>query len=328
MTEGISVQSDTQANLNLGWGTAAELLKPFGTVAANFTEAMRVLTGAHVASMPLSPGGANHILRLLKNDTLKATYYFLTKQFKPSLLKSKRQILPQDFLNAFTPIDHAAVLTLCYLFKNLGKMVDKEEWDYVQTPLYEAVTVGGHIGLSVSQVGFGLGLLTRSVRYLAFAPLIRENRKAFKEYRQHLKSKDIPFDGAFEQKAWQCTTTQLSGLMLEQMGFPRTAALQFVAAAELSSSAERSKTTEPDVRFGVPFRLAECLMDAYMEGNEIPTAAPSSVGQEIALPAEVRGNLLAALNNTHDENNRIEWLNKTSSDLTPTDTPELFAGAS
>jgi hypothetical protein len=327
MTEEIAARTDTQLGLNLGWGTAAELLKPFGTVAANFTEATRVLASAHTASTPLSPGGANHILRLLKNDTIKATYYFLVKQFKPSFLTSKRQIRPQDFLNAFAPIDHAAVITLCYLFKNFGRMVDEEEWDYVQSPLYEAATVGGQIGLCVSQVGFGLGLLTRSLRYLAFAPLIRENRKAFKEYRQYLKTKDIPFDATFEQKAWQCTTSQISGLLLEQMGFPRTAALQFVAAAERSQSAERRKATEPDARFGVPFRLAECLMDAYMEGNEIPTAAPSWVGQEIALPAEVRGKLLAALNNAHDDNKRIEWLNKSSSDLTPRETPKLFTEA-
>jgi len=174
--------------------------------------------------------------------------------------------------------------------------------------------------------------MARSLRYIAFAPLIRENRKAFKEYRQHLKSKDIAFDGDFEQKMWQCTTSQLSGLMLEQMGFSRSVALQFVSAAEVSKSnsagQNNNQAAEPDVRFGIPLRLAECIMDAYMDGEEIPTAAPGWVGQEITLPAEVRGTLLAALKNAPDDCNRIEWLNKTSADLTQSETPELFTAAS
>jgi hypothetical protein len=321
MTEATSAPVALEADVPLGWRAAAELLKPFGAAAANFAEAMRLLTAAHSAGEPLSPGGRNHILRLLKNDTIKATYYFFAKQFRPELLSSKPQLIPQDFLNAFAPIDHAAILTLCYLFKNLSKKTDREEWEYVQTPLYEALAIGGQIGKSIPQVGLGLGLLTRGLRYLAFAPLMRENRKAFKDYRQHLKSKDIPFDSSFEQQVWQCTTTQVTGLMLEQMGYPRTTALQFIAAVE------RGKTPAPDAIFGVPFRLAECLMEAYMEGHEIPTTTPAWVGQEVALPAEVRGNLLISLKHASEESNRIDWLSKGAMDLSPINTPELFGSA-
>jgi hypothetical protein len=318
MTDTVSTLLGAESGLPSGWHAASELLKPFGTPAANFAEAMRVLNASHESSAPLSPGGRNHIVRLLKNDTIKATYYFFSKQFRPELLTAKRQISPQDFLDGYTPIDHASVLTLCYLFKNLCKKIDKEEWEYVQTPLYEALAIGGQIGKSISQVGIGLGLLTRGLRYLAFAPLMRENRKAFKDYRQHLKSRDLPFDSNFEQQVWQCTTVQITGLMLEQMGYPRAAALQFVSAVE------RSKVPAPDSSFGVPFRLAECLMDAYMEGHEIPTSTPAWVGQEIALPAEIRGNLIASFKYASEENNRIEWLNKTGSNISPTETPELF----
>jgi hypothetical protein len=318
MTEATTTQSGTDQFLTLGWGPAAELLKPFGSVAANFSEAIRLLLSSRTSDTPLSHGSRNHLIRLLKNDTLKATYYFFSRQFNPGLLTSKKHLTPTDFLDAYKPIDHAAILTLCYMFKNLSKKIEKDEWDYVQTPLYEALAIGGKIGLTVKEVGLGIGLLTRGLRYLAFAPLMRENRKAFKEYRQHLKAKDRVFDLAFEQKIWQCTTVQITGLMLEQMGYPRSAALQFVAAAE------RSESSTPDQGFGVPFRLAECLMDAYMEGQEIPTTTPSWVGQTIELPAEVRGNLLMSLKGVTSESNRVEWLNKGSADVNPTTTPELF----
>jgi len=174
----------------------------------------------------------------------------------------------------------------------------------------------------VSQVGLGLGLITRGLRYLAFAPLIRENRKVFKEYRQHLKTIDAPFDSDFEKKAWQCTTVQIAGLILEQMGYPGAMALQYVAAAE------RNRSVTPDPLYGTPFRLAECLSDAYMEGHEIPTTTPPWVGQEIAIPAEVRGNLLAALKRTIEDNNRVEWLDKMGIDLSPETSPEMFVSPS
>jgi hypothetical protein len=162
-------------------------------------------------------------------------------------------------------------------------------------------------------------MLARGVRYLAFATFMRENRKGFKEYRRHLKAQDIPFDVAFEESLWQCSSTQIAGLLLERMGYPRAVGLQLVAAGE------RSSITEADSKFGVPFRMAECLIDAYMEGHEIPTATPSWVGKEIDLPAEVRGTLLAALNQVLEQKDRIEWLSKGSADINETSTPELFA---
>lgn len=319
MTENTDTLSYIDDQARLGWKAASELVKPFGPVAGNFAEAIRLLVAAHCSEdSKASLAGQNHVIRLIKNETIKATYYFFSKQFKPDLLSGKRPVKEKDFLEAFAPIDHAAILTFCYLFKTLGKKIEGDEWDYVQTPLYEALAIGGRVGQSIKDIGLGLGLLTRGVRYLAFATFMRENRKGFKEYRRHLKTQDIPFDNAFEENLWQCSSTQIAGLLLERMGYPRTVGLQLVAAGE------RSSVTEVDAKFGVPFRMAECLIDAYMEGHEIPTSTPSWVGKEIDLPAEVRGTLLAALNQVLEQKDRIDWLSKSSADINEASTPELF----
>jgi hypothetical protein len=321
MTENTDTFSHLDDDAKLGWKAAGELIRPFGPVAANFSEAIRLLVAAHYSDDPqASLAGQNHVVRLIKNETIKATYYFFSKQFKPDLLSGKRPVTEKDFFQAFSPIDHAAILTFCYLFKTLGKKIEGDEWDYVQTPLYEALAIGGRVGQSIKDIGLGLGLLARGVRYLAFATFMRENRKAFKEYRQHLKAKDIPFDTAFEENLWQCSSIQIAGLLLERMGYPRAVGLQLVAACE------RSSATSADMKFGVPFRMAECLIDAYMEGHEIPTTTPAWVGKEIDLPAEVRGTLLAALNQVLDQTDRIEWLSKSSADISESNTPELFVG--
>jgi hypothetical protein len=308
-----------EAGLDLGWDEASEILAPFGQIAANFSEAVRMLSTSHIKGGELDLGGRNHIARLLKNDTLKATYYYFAKQFKPQLFQTPSgKLSNSELLNGFSPIDHAAVLSLCYLFKNLSRRIDNDEWEYVKTPLYEALFIGGNIGLAINEVGLGIGLLTRGIRYLAFAPLLKDDRKAFKEYRQHLKSRDIAFDSDFEFKTWRCTTVQIASLLLERIGFPRSTALQFGYAAN------KSAPPEPDSTFGLPFRIAECLTEGFMEGNEIPEVAPDWVGEAIKFSPQVRGNLLIALRESHEEEKKIEWLNKGSSDLSPEATPELF----
>ena len=314
-----AMNTDFEEEARLGWKAATELMKPFGSVAANFGEATRILVAAHTSGTEtLSFPAANHILRLIKNDTIKATYYYFTKQFRPYLFEEKDYISEKDLLNAYTPIDHAAIITFCYLFKTLSRKIEREEWDYVQVPLYEALAIGGFIGESVKEIGLGVGLLARGMRYLSFATLMRENRKAFKEYRQHLRQHDMAFDQEFEQKTWQTTSTQIAGLLLERMGYPRIVGLQLVAAAE------RNTTVTADPLFGIPFRMAECLLDAYMEGHEIPTSTPAWVGKEIDLSADVRGTLLASLNRVFADKNRIEWLNKSGDNISPSTTPELF----
>lgn len=330
LSPGDSIMNDSNDSLSqldegakLGWKAASDLIKPFGQVAANFSEAIRMLVSCHMNSTGATAiGGQNHVVRLIKNDTVKATYYYFAKQFSPDLFQSKPHLSEKDFWNAYQPIDHAAILTFCYLFKTLSRKTEKDEWEYVQVPLYEALAIGGCVGQSIKEIGLGIGLLARGMRYLSFAAFMRENRKGFKEYRQHLKANDVPFDTAYEEEIWQCSSTQIAGLFLERMGYPRIVGLQFVAAAE------RSTSVEAEALFGVPFRLAGCLVDAYMEGHEIPTSTPGWVGKQIDLPAEVRGNLIAALNKVIEDKNRVEWLNKGSSNIDAASTPELFIAES
>ena len=323
MTEQDDLIASLEDQAKLGWKAASELLQPFGPVAANFSEAIRLLIYHYEQGVEIiPPPGQNHIIRLMKNNTIKATYYFMTKQYKPGILAGQSPLTIEHLFESYSAIDHAAIIAYCYLFRNLSKKIEKDEWEYVQTPLYEALAVGACAGLSVPEIGFGFGLLGRGLRYLAFAAFLRENRRGFKEYRQHLKSKDLPFDIEFEEKMWQCNNVQVSAIILERMGFNRKIAEQYVGAAERSSS------IQPDALYGVRFRLAEAVIESYMEKSEIPQSAPAWVGAQVAIPTELRAKLMSDLRTVISDKNRIEWLNKGNSSISPETTPEFFAGMS
>jgi hypothetical protein len=99
---------DSEARL--GWQAAEELLRPFGAVAANFSEAIRLLVHHYeVGSNRLPLSAENHIVRLLRNNTIKATYYFLTKEHRPYVLTPGKLIEAKEFFEAYTPIEHAVV---------------------------------------------------------------------------------------------------------------------------------------------------------------------------------------------------------------------------
>ncbi len=322
-TQELAEGTPTPSSLDsgLGWNTAHELLAPFGAVASNFSEAVRTLMTYHEkGDSRISATGSNQVERLLRTDAIKITYYHFSKQFKPSLFAERKHLAAKDFLKAYTPLEHAAIISFCYLFKTLSRKIEKDEWEFVQTPLYEALCTGGGAGLCIPEIGLGLGLIGRGLRYLAYAPFLHENRKEFKNYRRHLKSIDKPFDSAFEQDVWQCTSIQIAGLLLERIGFSQGIALQYMAAAE------RSASIKPNESYGVPFRLAECLVEAYMEGQDIPTTTPSWVGIKLDLATETRANLLATLNKVFADKDRIEWLSKVPNDISPESTPELFIG--
>lgn len=303
----------------LGWRAAMEMMEPFGRVPGNFTETIRFLLLNYEqggASLPLS--SQNHILRLLNNNTIKAAYYFVTKYYRPEAVEGKGSISTKDLLNAYNSIDHAGILTFAYLFRNLSKKTEAEEWEYVETPLAEALALGACVGASIPEVGLGFGLLCRGLRYLAFAPFLRDNRRGFKEYRRHLKAQDLPFDLAFEEKTWNCNSIQVAAIIMERMGFNRQMTLQFVAAAEHDAK------TPPDELFGIRFRMAEALIDHYSETGEVLDNCPAWVGKKLPFSTEARGRLLTKFNQVLPNLEKYDWISKGSASINPDSTPEFF----
>ncbi len=303
----------------LGWRAAVEIVEPYRRVPANFTEAIRFLVQNYEQGSPALPLSAqNHILRLLNNNTIKAVYYYITKYYRPEVFQGKTSLTIKDLLNAHSAMDHAGILTFAYLFRNLSKKTEPEEWAYVETPLAEALALGACVGSTIPEVGVGFGLLCRGLRYLAFAAFLRDNRRGFKDYRRHLKANDLAFDSAFEQKTWSCTSIQVAAMIMERMGFNRQMVMQFVAAAE------HDVKVQPDELYGIRFRMAEALIEHYSETGEALDNCPAWVGKKIPFSTDARGALLTKLNQVLTKIEQFDWIGKSSASINPDSSPEFF----
>jgi len=306
----------------LGWASAYRMLAPLGPLPANFSETIRALVSHYEhGGVNMSLPAQNQILRMLRNNTIKAMYYFVSQAYKPEVLQATTPLTPKAFLDNYGPMDHAAILSFCYLFRSLSKKANRDEWEYVQSPLYEALVIGACMGINIPEVGLGFGMFCRGLRYLSFAVFVIHNEDAFRKYRRHLKSQDLSFDLDYELDTWGCTNVQVAAMLLEYMGFNRTVAMQYVA------SAEKDGKIPADELYGIRFRMAEALLDTFMETGEILERCPEWVGKKFPFSVEVRGKVLTRLNQILSDDRRVEWLNKGSASINPDSTPEFFTGA-
>lgn len=296
------------------WEHARHLLRPVKPPHPNFVAAIRTLVKEWRADKPLNQNGAGfEARRFLMSRTVKATYYYATKSYCPELLKEPDLGSGEPYLNHYSAFDHAAILGYLCLFRIISKLSDREEWGYVQEPLYDALDLGAIIGNKIQNVGFGFGLLTRGMRYICFAPFLWNSKKEFQNYRRHLKKNDLDFDLEWEKRVWNCTTIELSTILLQQLGFNFGVSESYYLALSRAPSEASPYYSR--------FLNADIWMGSIMDSGEAPK---SGLSPDFRLNSSEEEDLIRQIEKLHSGTERIEWLNKGKGSISPETTPELF----
>lgn len=297
------------------WDRARLLLKPLNQPHPNFVAAVRGLIKAWSDNKSLQQGGAAfEARRFLLSRTVKATYYYMCKAYRPELLNEPDLGSTEPFVTNFSAFDHAAILGYLCMFRAMCKLSDKEEWSFIQEPFYDAIDHGAMVGQAIPKMGIGFGLLVRGVRCLCFAPFLWNSKKEFQLYRRHLKKNEIAFDLNWERRVWGCTTVELASILLQLTGFNFGVSESYYLAVT-GAPARISKYHDR-------FENAERWIAAIME---------TGTGPEVGLHADFTlkdGELSKLLDRIHQlttTDARIEWLNKGKGSISPAITPELFS---
>jgi hypothetical protein len=299
------------------WEFARALVGSMRPPPANLVAVVRQMTKAggafDLANARVGPGF--ELRRFLKSNTVQSHYFFAAKAYRPEILQQPALDSYEPFIMGFTPMDHSALLALVCLFKSFLRRSDKDEWGYIQEPLYDALTVGAALGSAIPAIGLGRGLLTRGVRYLAFAPFLWSTKKGFQEYRRHLKKHDLAFDPVWEKKVWGCTTLEISTLCLQMLGFNSGVSEDYFRGL----SPRDVLSEKPASQGEIAFRAAHGWMEYLMDGTDLP----ANISGEFARSAADAAQLRAAVADLAQEPNRVEWLNKGRGSLTHETAPEL-----
>jgi hypothetical protein len=289
----------------------------FGEIPSSFTTVLRTLLVEHEKNGgSLSAGGRFAAGRLLRSNSIASPLYFASKIYRPEIFAGPGVFNSNRFMDVYSPFDLAVLIGTIYLYRRAKSVAEADEWAYIIADLQERVDISYQVGQAIPKIGGTIAVLCTAFPTIALATFQRHDKKGFKEYRRHLKSKGRAFDTIFEMRQWECTSVQIAAVFLQILGF----------GIEFSGNFSRGLLSVPPLQNKLDstayrFPLCSLWVDALLKSGAVPDMVHRGdfYPQKDALTT-----LLERVQRIRDGANRHPWLKATKDELTPDSAPELF----
>ena len=304
----------TETETPESWEVAINYSALLGTPPSSFSSAIRsLLLDEERNKGQLSPGVRAAVLRLMNSPSMRVSVHFAALELFPQKFAGQSELRSEALIAPFRPFELATLLGLVYLFRRARKLADPEEWALVQSGMVRAVELGALVGIAIPKIGFATGMFAGGLHTLALITFHLHDRKGFKEYRRHLKSKALFFDGNYEMQRWGCTSPQVGGLLIQNLGFGMTLARAFAhslihRSSMASGGARASEVTDSHRGFLVAFDWIDSLAKTGQPAETVHDA------RYYPLQA-AREQLLSSVQQLTTGAARVSWLAATKEDL-------------
>ena len=302
---------DTQED----WATAKRIAEKIGYLPAFFPRAVRTLIhDHHDASGYLRPVTKYQIAQLLKIQSFRAMLYFAALQMRKEKLKSEKAVTTGSLIDLFDPIDLASLIGAFVYYRRARKVLSNSQWDYIREDFHIVAQVGSTLGASIPAIGISAGILIGTMRMVGLTALVSADEKAFKEYRRHLRQKNLRYDLSKEKELYECTSEQIGVLAISKMGFG-------IPIGQAFRDAYKSEQNLTLIKDPLTLRMSitRFWMDHLLYGN----IAPIIEIPEKYYPAHTEENsLLEEVQEVLD--GKVGWISRGRDDISEKTTPLLF----
>lgn len=305
----ISIESDN------GWSSAVEYTYRLGPICTALPALIRaLLVDDRVCEGQLSAVTKYTVGRICSASNFKAMLYYSTEVIEPEHLRKNTSISVGQLIDLYTPADLAAIIVAFSLGRIIRKRIPADLLEAVRPHLAREAHIGLMAGLAVPQLGFAPGVLLGTLPHIGHALMSASDPSLYKRWKRSLKGASFDERTKRERELWGCSSAQVGAMILIKLGFPTPSAQAFAFASE--STGPVKSIRDPETR---NVRIALLWLECLLNGQQ----APKEVLPGDFFPFEgIRAGIESAIKQlTAPEQS---WMERSSSDVSPDKTPQLF----
>ncbi len=207
------------------WEKARQYVRGMGDISSVFSSAIRDIKTAEDVAVNKQERKVAQALTLEKakfltsvSDSLKTIFYFAAKALHPERLRECVPLTTERLLALFSPTEVANIIALAYLYRNIGRGFDAQEWKVLGERMNTHMEIGAIVGSTIENIDVANGFLLGGMRYLCFAMFAKEDLKKFQEHRRAVEHRGGLFDLKQEEKKWGCHHMQIASVIAQSIG--------------------------------------------------------------------------------------------------------------
>jgi len=284
------------------WETARRYVQHVGAPHRLFVSGIRALRSVQPGETAIVEHDA--IVTLFRSESVKTILFHAAKALCPERF-SGEQISGRDLLLAFKPDQLCGVIASAYLFRLVGRKVERKIWEALWVEIESQMETGVLVGSTIPAIGACPALVMGAVRYIAMSLFSVGDERGFKAYRRELEDHSRLFDLKHEVATWGCSHLQIASLCLQSLGFG-IAAANGVCMPRVGLAGATMET----LQWYAARRWIESLIETESAPEEFGEKSPFHPADALAFADLQRG-----VEKIYSQDRGFNWIEKGRGDL-------------